>query len=241
MQEAGIEQVSPRTVVLGGTPMIREAVASVCAERLGFSVVARTGDPAEAADQARRARADVGIVDLGRPRVGGLEMVSNLVRAHPPIRILVLNDELEAPAESCLASLAAGAMGCLRRSASITEVADAISAVATGRPTIDGEQRRNAVRDLRKMADAARRTAESRASLTRREREVLEMIAQGMTAAQAASALRVSPRTVNTHVSHVYRKLRVGSRVQAMRRAVELGLVDVHRERSVPDAPGTAP
>ena len=84
-----------------------------------------------------------------------------------------------------------------------------------------------AVSELGKFARMAREGSEVRASLTPREHEVLVMLSTGLTMRQMANRLGISPRTVETHVAKLYRKLDVRTRVQAASRAVSLGLVDL--------------
>ena len=86
---------------------------------------------------------------------------------------------------------------------------------------------RDAIRSLGDMARRAREGADVAARLTRRERQVLELLGEGLTIGQIASKLGISPRTVETHVAKLYRKLGVRTRVQAISRAATLGLVDL--------------
>ena len=84
-----------------------------------------------------------------------------------------------------------------------------------------------AVLELGSLARQAREGSEMRASLTPREHEILLMVSQGLTMQQAGSRLGISPRTVETHVAKLYRKLGVRTRVQAVARAAQLGLIDL--------------
>ena len=110
-----------------------------------------------------------------------------------------------------LACLRAGALGCLERAAPVPEVRLALAAVAEGRAVVGDGHRRSVLGQLGELAGRARAKAEARERLTPREREILALIAQGLTSKQVAAALHVSPLTVETHVAHLYRKLRVRS------------------------------
>jgi len=102
-----------------------------------------------------------------------------------------------------------------------------IRRVADGERVIAPELERAAVAALGSLARQAREGSEMRASLTPREHEILLMVSRGLTMQQAGSRLGISPRTVETHVAKLYRKLGVRTRVQAVARAAQLGLIDL--------------
>jgi DNA-binding NarL/FixJ family response regulator len=92
---------------------------------------------------------------------------------------------------------------------------------------VTAEHERRAMRELGRMVRGARESTQPTALLTEREIEVLQLLAEGMTLHQVARRLRISPRTVETHVRKTYRKLGVHNRVQALRQAASLGVVKV--------------
>jgi DNA-binding NarL/FixJ family response regulator len=139
------------------------------------------------------------------------------------VAAVVLSDRTDGA--SILAAMQLGARGYLRRGA-LTGVGAAVRDVAAGRRAIDPALERAAVAALGQLARQAREGSAVQATLTPREREILSMVSQGLTMQQAARRLGISPRTVETHISKLYRKLGVRTRLQAVARAAELGLIE---------------
>ncbi|MGH2708088.1 MAG: helix-turn-helix domain-containing protein, partial [Actinomycetota bacterium] len=116
-----------------------------------------------------------------------------------------------------------GAAGFLKRSAPAETIGHAVKAVRAGVFFLDPERARGMVEELDALRGVAGRDAGD--ILTPREREVLELLSDGLSARQVARRLGLSERTINTHVANLYRKLGVSNRVQAVREAIRLGLV----------------
>ena len=119
-----------------------------------------------------------------------------------------------------------GVHGFLRKTAGLAEVADAIGQVAAGLRVFGMDEERQAIAQLGLMARRDRRVSEIASSLTAREGEILRLLAEGLSTRRIATKLGISERTVESHISSVYRKLDVGTRVQAVRKASALGLLD---------------
>ena len=105
--------------------------------------------------------------------------------------------------------------------------AGALHRVGRGERVFTPEQERIAVAELGRMARQARQSSDVRAVLTDRELQILELVSQGLTVKQVASRIGLSPRTVETHIAKLYRKLGVRNRVQAVSKAAALGLVEL--------------
>src|SRR6266498_4223835 len=121
--------------------------------------------------------------------------------------------------------------GYVEKTASVEEIADAIQAVARGELVFSKELERRAQLQLGEFARKARETARALARLTPREREVLALLAEGLSTRQIANRLGLSARTVESHIGNIYQKLDVRTRVQALYRAAGLGLVDLNTHR----------
>ncbi|HWD08921.1 MAG TPA: response regulator transcription factor [Actinomycetota bacterium] len=117
------------------------------------------------------------------------------------------------------------ASGFLPREATATTIGYAIQVVRTGAFYMESDQARGMVEELEALREMAERGPGSE-SLTPREKEVLALLSEGLSARQMARRLDLSERTINTHVANVYRKLAVSNRVQAVRQAIRLGLVE---------------
>jgi len=126
-----------------------------------------------------------------------------------------------------LECLRLGVHGYVDRSTGIRTIGTAIRRIGRGERVIDPALEQAAVMELGRFAKQAREGSEMAASLTRRELQILELISTGLTMRQTATRLGISPRTVETHVAKLYRKLAVRTRVQAVARAASLGLIDL--------------
>lgn len=125
---------------------------------------------------------------------------------------------------SVLAEVMAWASGFLPRDASASAIGYSVQVVRTGAFYMESDQARGMVEELETLREVADRGPGGE-SLTPREKEVLRLLAEGLSARQMARRLELSERTINTHVANVYRKLAVSNRVQAVRQAIRLGLV----------------
>jgi DNA-binding NarL/FixJ family response regulator len=232
-REAGAaeDQSRIRVLVVDDHPMVRDIIALACRERPALRVVGEASDGLEALELARCLLPDVIVLDLGLPNLDGFQVIRLLRQDGLPIRILVVSarDDDAAVFESSRL----GADGYLDKTGSVTEIAAAVEAVAAGTRVFSVQHEQGAHDTLREIARRSRETARLTSILTRREVEVLELIALGLTSRQTASRLGVSERTVETHVGNIYEKLDVRTRVQAMRRATAFRLVDLDGDRAV--------
>ena len=136
-------------------------------------------------------------------------------------------------------SLRLGAAGFLEKTSSVRDIAAAVEAVASGRQVFSVDHRRVAHGELLALARRSGEAARLLGMLTQREVQILDLIVIGLTTRQMATRLGVSERTVSSHIGRLYGKLEVGTRVQAVNRALQMGLVDVKPDPS--DSARTSP
>ena len=202
-----------RIVLAEGQSLFRDAVKSALESRDDFNVVAVAGDGMAAVAEAERTRPHLVVLDVNLPNrdgIGAARMVKDRV---PGCRILILahgeDDAL------LLRAVEAGADGYLTKTSALTELIDAVRAVHRGETVIPRRMLGPLLSRLltrgREQEDALRVVAQ----LTRREREVLGLLAQGGNNDRIAQALVISPQTARTHVQNVLSKLGVHSRLEA--------------------------
>jgi DNA-binding NarL/FixJ family response regulator len=206
-------------------PSVRAVVRAACEASERLSVVGEAADGEGALDECRRLHPDVVVLDPQLSGSDGYEIARLLREQQPPPRILVLTDRIDG--EAVLAWMRARVEGFLPKSSGVRTIAGAIETVAEGGRVFAPEHEREAVVELGRLARAARDDAGAPVSLSRREDEVLRLLSDGLTIQQVASRIRISPRTVESHVTRLYRKLGVRTRVQALARAAELGFLDL--------------
>ena len=213
-----------RVVIAGGHPVIRGVVRLSCADAGGLEIAGEAEDVVRAVELCRALTPDVVVVDVdGDEDAAGA--IARLRGDAVDTPIVVLSDRTDGT--SVLTALRLGVRGFVGKNDGLRSVGSAIRRVADGERVIAPELEQAAVAALGSLARQAREGSEMRASLTPREHEILLMVSQGLTMQQAGSRLGISPRTVETHVAKLYRKLGVRTRVQAVARAAQLGLIDL--------------
>jgi DNA-binding NarL/FixJ family response regulator len=212
-----------QAVVAAAHRIVRGVVDLACREA-GVAVVDRAETAADATAACRERRPDLLVLDLDLPDADGFRVLADLGTMRPP-GILVLADR--ADGDVVLRALQLGVRGYVTKGDGLRDLAGAIRLVAAGERVMAPELHEGAVTALGRLVRRAREGADVAAGLTRREGQVLEMLSDGLTAGQVATRLGISPRTVETHVTKLYRKLGVRTRLQAVSRAAALGLVDL--------------
>jgi DNA-binding NarL/FixJ family response regulator len=213
-----------RLVVADAHPVVRRAVRMSCDAMVGLEVVGEADTGSDVLDICQALHPDVAVLDIAIP--DGLEAIRGLNDRQLVDIVVVLTDRTDGA--SVMEALRLGVEGYLVKSSALPTVGRQIRRVLDGERVISPEVQRIAVKELGAFARMAREGSEIRASLTPREHQVLMLITQGLTMRQMAHRLGISPRTVETHMAKLYRKLDVRTRVQAVSRAVSLGLIELH-------------
>jgi DNA-binding NarL/FixJ family response regulator len=211
-------------VVAAGHPVVRSVIDVACREA-GVTVLAKVETASGAIQACRARRSDLLILDLELPDADGFQVLTDLEDVDRPDAVLVLSDHAEG--DLVLRALRLGARGYVTKAEGLRGLSDTIRRVLAGERVIAPGMEQDAVLALGRFARRAREGAEVAADLTSREQQVLELLSDGHTMRQIATRLGISPRTVETHVAKVYRKLGVRTRVQAVSRAATLGLVEL--------------
>lgn len=211
-----------RVMLVDDHTLVRSAVRQAL-DGSGVAIVAEAGTMEEAIGRALIARPDVVLLDLDLPGASGLQILGELVPRLPQTRFVMLT--VSVSERDMLEALARGATGYLTKDLSPEALRRAILGIGRGELAIP---RRLALRALEHFAGLARRTrtassATEVSGLSPRENDVLRMLADGMTDREIAIALVISPRTVETHVGNILRKLEVRNRAEAAQRFRESG------------------
>jgi DNA-binding NarL/FixJ family response regulator len=214
-----------RVLIVEDHPLVRAVVRAACEASDALDVVGEAHGPG-ALDACERLLPDVIVLDPAVSDSSAIGIVQRLRERAVPPRILVLVDS--AAEAAVLPWLRLRVDGLLAKSSGVRAIARAIEAVADGDRVLAPDQHSRAVTELGHLVRAARAgTRPPPSSLTARELEVLRLLARGLTIRQVATRTGISPRTVETHVTKLYRKLEVRTRMQAIARAAALGHIDV--------------
>ncbi len=200
-------------VIADDHPAIVESVSRLLEEHGEFRVVATAAEGLEALARIRELQPDVALIDVGMPNLDGVEITRRLKEEGVATRVLVYSGQSD-PAVA-FEAFESGAAGFVLKGGELADLAHAATVVAGGGTYVDTE--------IAAALNAPR--SERPPLLTRREREVLRLLAEGFRNDEVAERLAISPLTVRTHVRHAMEKLGAGTRTEAVATALRLSLI----------------
>jgi len=212
-----------RVVVVDDHPMIRDLVRLACEHDPEIEVVGEAGTGEEAIAACRELRPDVLVLDVVLPGIDGFEVARRLSEGGGGPRIIVVSGRTDS--EAVFTARRLGIAGYLAKTEFVEHVTDAIRTVARGDTVYTEEQDRAAIEELGQMVRRARERARVAAALSDRELDVLRLMAESLPNKQIARRLGISAKTVESHISGIYRKLGAQTRVAAVARAIQLGIL----------------
>jgi DNA-binding NarL/FixJ family response regulator len=201
-----------RVVIVDDHPVFRDGLAGLLSTLPDVEIVGSVGTAEDALDTVRTSRPDVVLMDLNLPGASGVEATRQVLAEAPATAVLVIT--MVDDDDSVLAALQAGARGYILKGAGADEISAAIRTVATGGAVFGA-----AIAHRLATAPERRSTSAVDATLTAREREVLDLLANGLSNKQIARQLDLSLKTVQNHVSRILDKLQAADRTQAALRA----------------------
>lgn len=210
-------EYQPRLVIADDHRLLREGLRRALNAN-GFTVVGEASDGEHAITLAEKHHPDVILMDVTMPNLDGIQATRRLVAEHPGSRVVMLTMHEDADVKA--RAVAAGAKGFLVKDCSTRDIVHAIHAVLEGnRGFVDGTE-------FSPLLPRDHETTE-KPPITKREVEVLQLIADGKTTAQVASELYVSQKTIKNHLASIYAKLDAHDRTQAVLRGARLGIVHI--------------
>jgi len=211
-----------RLVLADDHNMMRSGLRLLLEREAGFSVVGEASDGREAIEITDAQTPDVVVMDVAMPNLNGIEAARRVTTSHPNTSVIILS--MHSDESYVLRALNAGARGYLLKDSAESDLIAAVYAVSEGKaffsPAISKLLVEDYVRQLRQ-----RGVEDSYELLTPRERELLQLLAEGKTTKEIASALNLSPHTVETHRANVLRKLNLNSLPELILYAVRKGVI----------------
>jgi len=202
--------------------LVRQGIRRILEEHEDWQVVAETSDGREAVRQTLELQPDIAILDIGMPQLNGLEAARQISKRAPAVRILMLS--MHADEAYITQAVEAGATGYLLKDSADAELVKAVTAAIQGRSFFSPRVATVLLDEYRKSL-ARRGITDRFESLSEREREVFQLVAEGHSNKSAAAILGVSPATVETHRSHIMEKLDLHSVAEIVLYAVRRGII----------------
>ncbi|HTP13263.1 MAG TPA: response regulator transcription factor [Bacteroidota bacterium] len=215
-----------RVLLADDHELVRKGLAKLLEAYKDLTIVGEAGDGLEAVEQTRKLKPDVLVIDLSMPRLSGIEATKVIRKESPDVAVLVLT--MHQKEEYVYQIFRSGAGGYVLKDAGKDELATAIRTVAKGEKyfsqqisqiMVEGYIRRSDTRSNPGPNDSDGEDV----SLTKREKEVLALIAQGMSSEQISERLFISPRTVDTHRTNIMQKLDIHDAANLVKFAIEHG------------------
>jgi DNA-binding NarL/FixJ family response regulator len=203
--------------------VVRQGLRKVLEERPEWHVVAEAGDGREAVRQAEQLKPDVAILDVAMPLLNGIEATRQIVKRVPGVRVLILS--MHSDEAYVTQILQAGAVGYLLKDSADVDLLQAVSAVAEGKSFFSPSIARLMLDDYIKQRSGEPGVIDRYETLSDREREVFQLIAEGKANKDIAALLFISPSTVETHRARIMDKLDVHSAAEIVLYAVRRGVI----------------
>ena len=211
-----------RILVADDHTLVRQGLRKILESQPGWVVVGEAGDGRDAVQQTMDLQPDVVIMDIAMPRLNGVEAVQQIERRNPNARVLVLS--MYSDEAYVTRAVRAGAAGYLLKDSADVDLIQEVSAVSEGKSFFSPAVARVLLDEyVRQLAE--RGIADRFVTLSEREREVFQLIAEGHSNKEVATMLHISPTTVETHRAHIMEKLDLHSTADIVLCAVRKGIV----------------
>lgn len=202
--------------------LVRQGLRKILEERTDWEVVAEVGDGRDAIRRAVALKPDVAILDVGMPQLNGIDATQQIVRRVPGTRVLILS--MHSDEAYVTRALHAGATGYMLKDSAGKDLLKGVASVAAGKSFFSPAVARLMLDDYVRRA-AGVGVADRYDSLSEREREIFQLIAEGRTNRSVAEVLDISPATVETHRAHILQKLDIHNTAELVLYAVRRGVI----------------
>jgi DNA-binding NarL/FixJ family response regulator len=200
--------------------IVRSGLRALIDGMADAQVIAEASNGRDAVDLARRLQPDVALLDIAMPQLNGIDATARIVEDCPATRVVILS--MHTSAAYVTAAVRAGALGYVVKDAAVDELSEALHAAALGRAFISPQVSGHLVQELRRPQDTA---SQAWGVLSARQREVLQLIAEGHSTRDIGEQLHISPKTVETHRAELMRRLNIFDVAGLTRFALREGLV----------------
>jgi len=213
-------------LIIDDHPLFREGLKAIIGRNHRFEVVGQAGNGREGLQKARDLKPDLALVDMSLPDQSGIQLTQELKNASPKTRIMIIT--MHSKVDYIVKAFQAGATGYVIKESTSERLLQGIDTVLKGEYFMDSSVSHRVVEKLMELPEKeVKITDASYDTLTRREQEIMVLLAQGLSNKQIAEKLFISPKTVENHRSNILRKLNIHSTIELVRYAARLGIIDV--------------
>jgi len=211
-----------RLIIADDHQVISESLTPMLNSQPGIEVIAEVNNGRAAVETALQLRPDIVIMDIAMPELNGIEATRQIVAHCPEVKVIMLS--MHADRRYVIGALEAGAAGYVTKSCSLKELAAAIRNVYENKKYLSPEVSSIVIE---KSLNGLKERSVPSAALTKREREVLQLLAEGKTMKESAFDLKVSIKTVHTHRAKIMQKLKINNIASLIKYAIKEGLISL--------------
>ena len=213
-------------LIIDDHPLFREGLKAVIGRNDRFKVIGEAGNGREGIQMARELKPDLALVDMSLPDQSGIQLTRELKNVSPKTRIMIIT--MHSKVDYIVKAFQAGATGYVVKESASDRLLQGIDTVLKGEYFMDSSVSHKVIEKLMQFPEKeVKITDASYDTLTRREQEIMVLLAQGLSSKQIAEKLFISPKTVENHRSNILRKLNLHSTLELVRYAARLGIIDV--------------
>lgn len=213
-------------LIIDDHPLFREGLKAIIGRNHRFEVVGQAGNGRDGLQMARELKPDLALVDMSLPDQSGIQLTCELKKASPKTRIMIIT--MHSKVNYIVKAFQAGATGYVVKESTSERLLQGIDTVLKGEYFMDSSVSHKVIEKLMEFPEKEVKIKDSSYdTLTRREQEILVLLAQGLSTKQVAEKLFISPKTVENHRSNVLFKLNLHSTLELVRYAARLGIIDV--------------
>ncbi len=213
-------------LIIDDHPLFREGLKAIIGRNHRFEVVGQAGNGRDGLQKAKELKPDLALVDMSLPDQSGIQLTREIKNALPKTRIMIIT--MHSKVDYIVKAFQAGATGYVIKESTSERLLQGIDTVLKGEYFMDSSVSHRVVEKLMEFPEKEMKmTDASYDTLTRREQEIMVLLAQGLSNKQIAEKLFISPKTVENHRSNILRKLNIHSTIELVRYAARLGIIDV--------------
>jgi DNA-binding NarL/FixJ family response regulator len=211
-----------RVLLADDHDLMRDGIAALLTRVPGLEIVGEASDGLQAIRMIPKHNPNLILMDIGMTPMNGLDATARITNEYPDVRVVILS--MHANEEYVLKALRAGASGYLLKDTKKEELIEALTAVASGRTYLSKQVSRHVIDDYVRSVEAKSSPLEQ---LTPRQRQILQLIAEGKTNKEIAQILKVSIKTVDTHRTLLMQRLDIHDIAGLVRFAIKMGIVSI--------------